>query len=755
MGRSVQILALIGATLGLQGWGAAQADPAPLAERMATIEALAASDSGDAGTVDALGAAALDDPAREVRSRAIEALGELGGAAAGRALVRCVESLPAEEATAAVVALTDAEGVAVATTEVLVRIFGPATATDALDAPASKVLADLLRTYGAAVVELQGVGPRERMPIVAGSRSSDADVRDAAAVALESAMSGFALAGWPPAAGVLVEGLERDGIDTRELHYRQAVLALSSGSDPGAALRPARRLAREAVGAEGFDELSWGFRGHLVAGMAHLAVRAFDRVEPELARADALLRELRARRLELREPLDADDTTADPRTAAELIRLQALVDWVRLLNELGDGLDPASERAGQLGTRIHVYLLESERLQILFDAWRSSRSFDSVLQRAEGPRRVLLANPELPAWPTTELIALYRRGLSVLASVAPEEFPGIDPAVADGSRSWERDPARRALVRSLRQAELILVARKQQIDRANRRLWMLTESRLYERLAEDDQTEGRTAYLDYRNPSLAALDLSRDLRSDGDSAAALEVAERLRADLDAAELSPAGVNIEENAALAAREAGSALTDLDRPLEAESNLLDALGRLESIDNTLVERLDEARNGRIGAMVLSRQDPALIASLEAQRDRNRALRADVLTALAVNANVRMRDGERALAYFERAYELQSTTFSRVLLACYRARAGRGDEARFLLADIAPTRDLYYNLACTNALLGETDAALEFLRLELESSRLSDGARKRQQEWAAVDPDLASLRGDERFKTLVTPR
>jgi hypothetical protein len=58
----------------------------------------------------------------------------------------------------------------------------------------------------------------------------------------------------------------------------------------------------------------------------------------------------------------------------------------------------------------------------------------------------------------------------------------------------------------------------------------------------------------------------------------------------------------------------------------------------------------------------------------------------------------------------------------------------------------------MACTHALLGETEVALEWLKRDLEENHGSPGARARQQEWARSDPDLASLRGDPRFEALV---
>ena len=93
--------------------------------------------------------------------------------------------------------------------------------------------------------------------------------------------------------------------------------------------------------------------------------------------------------------------------------------------------------------------------------------------------------------------------------------------------------------------------------------------------------------------------------------------------------------------------------------------------------------------------------------------------------------------------------------VLLACYRARSGRGDEARALLRTVRPGPQTWYNLACTYALLGETAEALRWLEVELEEGQPSAAARARQAAWARTDPDLASLRDDPRFEALVGER
>lgn len=56
-----------------------------------------------------------------------------------------------------------------------------------------------------------------------------------------------------------------------------------------------------------------------------------------------------------------------------------------------------------------------------------------------------------------------------------------------------------------------------------------------------------------------------------------------------------------------------------------------------------------------------------------------------------------------------------------------------------------DSYYNLACCRALMGETDAAL----VALERAAVTGWSNR---DWAARDPDLESLREDQRFKDLL---
>jgi hypothetical protein len=77
------------------------------------------------------------------------------------------------------------------------------------------------------------------------------------------------------------------------------------------------------------------------------------------------------------------------------------------------------------------------------------------------------------------------------------------------------------------------------------------------------------------------------------------------------------------------------------------------------------------------------------------------------------------------------------------------GRPAEAKQLLIEALDRYQerttLYYNLACAEALLGETEEALGHLRMTIER-------RPEYAGWAREDKDLISLRGDPRFAELV---
>jgi len=235
---------------------------------------------------------------------------------------------------------------------------------------------------------------------------------------------------------------------------------------------------------------------------------------------------------------------------------------------------------------------------------------------------------------------------------------------------------------------------------------------------------------DTRSASWFAVTSARRLRDAGRGPEARVLLGRARADLDASGAAQRWLWGIELVAEIEAATGASFSDDEEPARAEVELLRAVERLRALEELLRERGAPPR------------------ALDAVRNQ----RASALVSLAVNANVRMHQPEKALEHFEAAWALRQDEFSRVLLACYRARSGRSAEARALLATVAPGPGTYYNLACTWALLGDRDAAFHWLAMELRENHAPGGSLERQQAWARKDPDLESLRGDARFVELV---
>ena len=126
-----------------------------------------------------------------------------------------------------------------------------------------------------------------------------------------------------------------------------------------------------------------------------------------------------------------------------------------------------------------------------------------------------------------------------------------------------------------------------------------------------------------------------------------------------------------------------------------------------------------------------------------------------SLAVCNNVVMGKVQRAMGFCRKAYTLSDSPFNRVLYACYLAREGEKARALALVDSVDPSPTVYYNLACTYAMVGDTPQALRYLELDLETNHLTRKARNRQRKWAREDKDFEDIKGDLRFQELVRDR
>ena len=467
-------------------------------------------------------------------------------------------------------------------------------------------------------------------------------------------------------------------------------------------------------------------RGAYLKALGHLASMDTESTRLELRRSAEWLDGVLAERIDLEtEDLSGEHTDA--------LRLRAWIELSRGLSRLVDGEDAGDVRVVEAMRSMHELALEMQKTDLV--AGRGGfDSLDSILLGPLSPLSLWFTGTDSTLWPAARSLEVQDALGRALASVAAREVPGFEPAseapapLGDSRRLSLYMAIHTQLIRSiddwleeLRESGDDAFARAQRLNLRQRKVILLRELRAA-------QEEGDwTALLDHRSPSNFALWQVRGLRAEGRTEEARELALAAREALDETG------QTQGNSVLAAElemAVGATWSDEDEPERAEREITKALERLEALEATQVER---------GA------DPRTIAQIQ-------TMRSEALVSLAVNANVKLLDTDKALEYFERAYELRQDDFMRVLLACYRARSGREEEARAALAEVVPVPNLYYNLACTYALLGETNEALDYLERELEVNHTSEESRNRQRDWARDDPDLAKLRGDARFEALI---
>ena len=732
--------------------------------RAALLPYFSRPDLGAAGLeprVEALERAARADERPDLRHAARVALGALDREPSAAALARLARELPSAEAADAARELgTSARG-AVHVRALVEGAWGDPSGARGADRIDPALLAALLPLYGEVLADAPEGGDRARdaAPLIASLRHPESAVRAAAAQAFDRLIDRLVLLGEGPRALRLLADLARVGVESHTVHTHRARLALALAHDPSAALEsasalrgdlPAARAGAGLVLASGGDVAQarrWLARSLVLEALARLAQGEVDAAREGLERAgdvlDAALAEVPA---QARTGLDDG---GGQWAYAERLEERALLEIDRVLCELAAGAsarDPALLERARAAHRLSLEIqVRAARL-----TGEALLGWDPLLESELSPYRLLFAGRSLPGLDIARAIELQAELGRVLASVAPRELPGFEPfpGLAPELADPLQDPARRALLEEIQAARLEGLG--QRIDDLHQRVarrggsgWEIPEGDLEaieslelrrrwlqaELLGIDER--GVDALLEQRLPSGLALSLAGDLRSEGRGTEARALAGRFRDDLERTGISNwwyyLGV---ERIVRAELVIGSSFTDDDEPVRAEEALRAASERLAGLERRLKE------NG------VGDDDLAPF----------RGLRSSVLVSLAVNANVKQGRPEKALEYYEEAYALRQDDFMRALLACYRARSGRAEEARDLLADVRPGPQTWYNLACTYALLGESARSLELLAIELQENHASEAARDRQREWARSDPDLASLRGDPRFEALV---
>jgi tetratricopeptide (TPR) repeat protein len=693
-----------------------------------SIEALASAldHPGPPGLIaDALSLQAIESDESLIRRASLKALGRRGDAASVEALSGLISALPPSEAPEAVTALGATPLGRARAWEYLLGALGER----AERAP----FVALLEVGAVSLVE----GGRstwtqlELNPFVQLYSHPDPKVRRGVLLGINSALEVFDGAAESRAIAFL-EAIEESGLNSAPLLGARVELALLMGET--SQQESAARLLAEGSSLE-MDPLS-ASRGYGYLGTA----RFIDGDYEEAVRHFLDQRDIAASIS--RRPLKGD---ANFRLREQAARLSASAEVSTALARLAGGTDADSELILTGLRRAHAAALNAHELGVRCGMGYSS-SLNLLFSVQTTPWDALGKPSVLHGLTSEGAVRLQRALLSALAAVAPEELPGLSPSLGLKAQLISKDSGRLALIEEIVDAKEARLMRRweEAVARASRRAMSGEsdaegEAELQSLQRENDgirrmrKLRGKELLYAVRTPCTVALTFAASLRGRGELAEAKEVLERFLADVEEAGTLTDYVWPIELAAQAEMQLGSCLCDEDLPSEAELVFLRAVGRLEDLERLFISRgVSPASYPSIGNLLSA-----------------------TLISLAVNANVRLHDSDRALEYFERAYELRQDDFATVLLACYRARSGQEVAAREALARVPPSPNLYYNLTCAYALLGEKARALSFLEQELNSNHPTEGARERQRAWARDDPDLATLRSEPRFKLLTSKR
>lgn len=691
------------------------------------------------------------DPDAFVRTEIARALGRPGPTDALRAeRVRELARLAGDDADASVRAASRTGLAALAATDELARLADRAPGVEraallialaglpeAHEAARSRLRTDDDELVLAARLAAEGASGADEDEVLARIQAALARGSDGAEAALERYVRRLVQQGGEERA---LAALAR--LDDAVACALRARLALTRAGDPAAALTAARELVAAQSPSEGASD---------AARRRSRAARLSTCARIALGAEDTGL-ELAAARAEIRAQLALRADRAGPDTAAEHVALLdeaaqiELCDAVRVLAAASvTAAEPDASLVVDAAFALHRAALLAQAVATRAEL-STADGLDRVLGDADSAVELVLDAEPSPQLDATRQIALRMALGRALATAAGPEIVGFEalPDVDVGTRNVRRlelleevlrADLERAQVRHARAALAVERARAERPGGAPAALQQAElESRLLLQSAWMDlgtlANGDETPLADQRSASWFALTTARRLREAGRGPEARVLLARAREDLDASGAAQRWLWGIELVAEIEAATGASYTDDEEPQRAEIELLRAVERLQALENLLRER---------GA-------PERVLELV------RNQRANALVSLAVNANVRMGQPERALEHFEAAWALRQDEFLRVLLACYRARSGHAAEARAALATVAPGPGTYYNLACAWALLGERDTALRWLEKELRENHAPGGGLERQKAWARKDPDLASLRDDPRFQVLV---
>jgi len=694
--------------------------------------------------VDRLAQLALEDGDSNVREAALRAIGELDDPRAAATLDSSIDTLGGDDrALAAELLASDPDG----RTRAAARLVRAARGLEntaifaALLVPCAHAAADDPNGFKTVA---------ERAPILAGLRHFDPVVRAAAGLALDGHVNRLLAQHEYERASSVLAAFGEDGFDTCRTLEERARVAMLSGAHDEEAIAFARELDAAARAREEPYAASWRARAAHLEALAWIAKNEPLRAEEPLRRAQRFLDERLAGRADLTGKAGSSEHVAVLFERASIAVSEAgRLIVAALLKNGGRDLDTVSRATLEALRTAHRLTLEAQRV-----AWRADveapASFDVVWQANVGLFDLVLDVARRTSFGPERSLAVRRVLGRALATVAPLEAIGFEPYANDDRELGDphADPRRRALLvgaldamcdqlaSSVSKARRALMRASIEepggAEPEDQRALLTAEFRFQDAVERRGKAEEGDAsgLAELRTPSSFVVWLARALREEGRAKEGRPILLRARDFLDASEIAQNFLWGIEMKAEIEMMLGSSISDEGDPHLAEIELIKAERRLAELEDTLKER-------GAGAATL-----ALV----------RNQRCNALVSLAVNANVKMHDPARAVAWFEQAWEIRKDDFMRVLLACYRAREEKRDEARALVRDVTPGPGTFYNLACTWALLGEHETALAFLKRDLAVNYPTERALAKQKDWARDDPDLESMRGDARFIEIV---
>ncbi len=688
--------------------------------------------------LEALAGLAAQDGNEGLRTAALDALAQVGSPEAVLQLVALLQSTASNEREhiAGLLAgelFSDAQG----RESILNLVQGSFRETgQALD---EKVLRILLPAYGLLLAERTDAGAtaRERAPLLLARKHPSLDVRRAAEDALDKAIRRLGELERFEQSDRLLRRFGGDGLQPQFLIYLRSIEILEEGGlSPAAALALARELERNSGQVQSFVDSGWPARAVLVQANALLALGRNEEAKASLQRARELTGGLLARRFDLQGKQGA-------LWQRELWNASAMVEFTDAFRLVAEGRPGDDMDVLTLLREAHVLQFRSQLVSIRSDLPRGG-SMDFFFGGLPSPYRCVFATRPHEAWPARRALLVQGTLGRALATISPKEMPGFEPfaEISVTLSNPALDTRRAPLLESMSRERMNAVQRELS-DLQVRRLKLLDQdpeleadlamlSATLRRMRMDIMGKSLSErFYDLRQPSAHALIFADALGREDLSVESRKVAQRLFDDIEAEELRQQYTWAVQLAAQAKLAIGGAHSDLNQAAQAEKLMLEGLEYFEGLKTFYEER------GLPG--VASEVDDSI---------------AEALVALAVNANVKGNQPVKAREYFERAYELRQDDFMRVLLACYRARSGDEAEARELMREVPDSPRGYYNLACTYALLGDTQESLDYLEKDFVSNRTSPAALEKQKAWARQDPDLSSLAQDPRFLRLTEP-